>query len=57
MLNQQTAIRKMHTEMERDCLHNGFSNECVVLIDNKMKFEPVYFRQKTADHYGKRGIS
>jgi hypothetical protein len=22
-----------------------------------MKFEPVYFRQKTADHYGKRGIS
>jgi hypothetical protein len=57
VLNQQTAIRKMHTEMERNCLHNGFSNECVVLLDYKMKFEPVYFREKTVDHYGKRGIS
>ncbi|KAI9560512.1 hypothetical protein GHT06_011445 [Daphnia sinensis] len=43
--------------MERNCLHNGFCNECVLLIDYKMKFEPVYFREKTVDHYGKRGIS
>ncbi|KZS03338.1 Uncharacterized protein APZ42_033962 [Daphnia magna] len=33
VLNQQTALRQMHTEMERNCLRNGFSNECVLLID------------------------
>lgn len=57
VLNQQKAIQEMHTNMSNDCLQNGESHECVVLIDYKMKFEPVYHREKTVDHYGKRGIS
>ncbi|OWZ10435.1 hypothetical protein PHMEG_00016716 [Phytophthora megakarya] len=33
------------------------SDEAVVTLDFKMKLEPLYFREKTVDHYGKRGIS
>lgn len=29
----------------------------MIVIDYKMKFEPCYYREKTVDHYGKRGIS
>ncbi len=47
----------MQDEMKIDCLQNETVNECVILLDYKMKFEPVYFREKTVDHYGKRGIS
>lgn len=32
-------------------------NECVIVIDYKMKFEPCYYREKTNYHYCKRGIS
>ena len=57
VLNQQHAIKKMQDEMMMNCLQNETVNECVILLDYKMKFEPVYFREKTVDHYGKRGIS
>lgn len=40
-----------------NCLQNKTVSECVILLDYKMKFEPVYFREKTVDHYGKKGIS
>jgi hypothetical protein len=55
--NQQKAIQEIHAQISNDCLQIGESHECVVLIDYKMKFEPVYHREKTVDHYGKRGIS
>ncbi|EFX81178.1 hypothetical protein DAPPUDRAFT_102749 [Daphnia pulex] len=47
----------MQDAMMMNCLQNETVNECVILLDYKMKFEPVYFREKTVDHYGKRGIS
>jgi hypothetical protein len=47
----------MQDEMMMNCLQNETVNECVILLDYKMKFEPVYFREKTVDHYGKKGIS
>jgi hypothetical protein len=47
--NQQRRIN--------DIMSNFPVNECVMIIDFKMKLEPVYGRQLTALHYGKRGIS
>lgn len=40
--------------MKINCLQNKTVNECVIHLDYNMKFEPVYFREKTVDHYGKR---
>jgi hypothetical protein len=35
---------------------NGI-NECFITIDYKMKLDSIYYREKTVDHYGKRGMS
>lgn len=29
----------------------------MILIDYKMKFEPIYFREKTTEHFGEKGLS
>lgn len=57
VINQQLAIRKQIEEMKQRCLENCGSDEAVLTIDFKMKLEPLYFREKTVEHYGKRGIS
>jgi hypothetical protein len=57
VMNQQVAIKNMFLGMEHRCEQNKTSDECVIVIDYKMKFEPCYFREKTVDHYGERGIS
>ena len=57
VMNQQVAIKNMFLGMEHPCEQNNTSDECVIVVDYKMKFEPCYYREKTVDHYGKRGIS
>ena len=57
VMNQQVAIKNMFLGMEHRCEQNKTSDECVIVVDYKMKFEPCYYREKTVDHYGKRGIS
>ena len=36
---------------------NGSKVQALMIIDFKMKFEPVSSRETSLDHYGKRGIS
>ena len=57
VLNQQIAIREAIEGMEHRCEENKVSNEAHVILDYKMKFDAMYFREKTTEHYGKRGIS
>ncbi|KAI9906243.1 hypothetical protein PsorP6_003985 [Peronosclerospora sorghi] len=55
--NQQIAISKILNDMRSRCTDSKGSDEALVVIDFKTKLEPLYFRQKTVEHYGKRGIS
>lgn len=57
VVNQQHAIAKLVQQMRERCVQQGWSDEALVVIDFKMKLEPLYFREKTVDHYGKRGMS
>ena len=36
---------------------NGKNIIAMIIVDYKMKFEPISARETTLDHYGKRGIS
>ena len=56
-VNQQRAIESIISNMRQNCEDQGFSDECHIVIDFKMKFDALYYRKKTVDHYGKRGIS
>ncbi|OWZ07939.1 hypothetical protein PHMEG_00019596 [Phytophthora megakarya] len=55
--NQQLALQRAADEVKARCDFNKFSDEAIVILDFKMKLEPLYFREKTVDHYGKRGMS
>lgn len=57
VINQQIAVQKLVDAMEERCVSTGISGEAIVTLDFKMKLEPLYYREKTVDHYGKRGIS
>ena len=57
VINQQLAIQKIMKDMHNKCLENKGSNEALVIIDFKMKLEPIYFQETTTEHYGKQGIS
>ena len=54
--NQQMSIQKIFDHMKDECVNNG-KKLCVITLDYKMKLNPLYFREKTVDHYGKRGMS
>ncbi|GMF23159.1 unnamed protein product [Phytophthora lilii] len=54
--NQQRALREPFEEMNNRCVGNT-ATEALVVIDYKMKAEPIYYREETVDHYGKRGMS
>ena len=54
--NQQMSIQKIFDHMKDECVNNG-KKLCVITLDYKMKLDPLYFREKTVDHYGKRGMS
>ena len=56
-VNQKRAIDKIKRETKERCQEGKGGDEALVVIDFKMKFEATYFREKTVDHYGKRGIS
>lgn len=55
--NQQSAIQQLLDGMSARCVEHSGYDEALVTLDFKMKLEPLYFREKTVDHYGKRGIS
>jgi hypothetical protein len=57
VVNQQKAIQDTLDGMRIRCVQDGDSDEALILIDFKMKLEPQYFRERTVDHYGKRGMS
>jgi hypothetical protein len=56
VVNQQVSIQKVLNIMKMNCVNYG-TKQCVVTIDYKMKLDPIYYREKTVDHYGKRGMS
>lgn len=56
-INQQIEIQKIMDSMKHRCLCGKKSHECLITIDYKMKLKPIYYREKTVDHYGKWGIS
>ena len=57
--NQQMHIQKIHDDIRASCPRrtNGSTTKGILLVDFKMKFESLYFREKTVENYGKRGIS
>lgn len=55
--NQQNQISRVIVEMHNFCIENKGSSEALVVLDFKMKLEPMHYREKTVEHYGKRGIS
>jgi hypothetical protein len=57
VINQQMAIAQVVQDIRADCAVSGCCSKALVVVDFKMKQEPMYFREKTVEHYGKRGIS
>src|SRR5688572_17371547 len=57
VVNQQMAISQMQANMYSKCLENKGLNCAINQMDFKMKQEPMWFYEKTVDHYGKHGIS
>ncbi len=57
--NQQRAIDEMVSGMKARCEAGKLVDpvEAVVIMDYKMKYVPQYYRQKSLEHFGKRGIS
>lgn len=47
--NQRKRIQQLHDHLQ--------THDAMLVMDYKMKYEPVYFREKTVEHYGKRGMS
>ena len=55
--NQSNAIDNIKQDMiDRIKASNGSDVHALMIIDFKMKFEPLSARETTLDHYGKRGI-
>lgn len=53
----QLGIEAIYNEMREDFVENDGNNvHAVLLMDFKMKFEPVSGRETTLEHYGKRGV-
>lgn len=57
--NQQKAIADLHDGMKRRALENKWDKprEVIIVCDYKMKYVSQYYRQKSTEHFGKRGIS
>ena len=50
----RVANQRMHIN---DILKNLGDNEVMIVMDFKMKFEAMYYREKTIDFYGKKGLT
>lgn len=55
--NQQRALDAILNRMSERAAHLEGLDEALVVIDFKLKAEPIYFREKTLEHYGKREMS
>jgi hypothetical protein len=57
--NQQKALEGYRQELYELCAKekNTEARRLYIIIDFKMKWEAMYQREKTLDHFGKRGIS
>ena len=55
--NQKINIQEIFNKMKKTCESTGSCQEAVVVIDYKMKMQPIYYRETTLEHYGKRGMS
>ena len=52
-----SAQRKAIDERYEDVRNRPIPDTAIIVIDFKMKFEPMKHREKTVEHFGKRGIS
>jgi hypothetical protein len=59
VVNQQKALEGYRQELYKLCAKekNTEARLLYIVIDFKMKWEAMYQREKTTDHFGKRGIS
>ena len=59
VVNQQKALEGYRQELYELCAKAKYTEAryLYILIDFKMKWEAMYQREKTTDHFGKRGIS
>jgi hypothetical protein len=57
--NQRMAIQRLHQELADKCIERKASRPIAahIVMDFKMKYNAKYYRQKTIEHFGKRGIS
>ena len=56
--NQNESIKKIEDDMKKVCIQsNGKNVKGLLVMDFKMKFNPLDARESTINHYGKRGIS
>jgi hypothetical protein len=59
VVNQQNALTRIQQTLQDLCEfeRNQRAKRLYIIIDFKMKWEAMYQREKSTDHYGKRGIS
>lgn len=57
VVNQQRNIHALFEAMKTSCFNLNGKYEVLLVIDFKMKVEPLFFRETTAAHYGKRGMT
>ena len=58
VVNQRRSITEICVFMERVCLLSEQDGmHCIIVIDWKMKFEAIRFRESATRHFGKRGVS
>ena len=56
--NQNESIKKIEDDMKKVCIESNRKNvKGLLVMDFKMKFNPLDARESTINHYGKRGIS
>ena len=55
--NQANHIEKNLKDLEEECKLNKKSTKGHLIVDYKMKFQPLYHRETTSKHFAKRGIS
>ena len=56
--NQSEYIKQVENDMKELCIDSKGENTTGLLVmDFKMKFDPISARESTIEHYGKRGIS
>ena len=56
--NQSEYIKQVEDDMKKVCIDSkGEDTRGLLVMDFKMKFNPISARESTIEHYGKRGIS